>query len=453
MTDSLRIIESRPGMSTLIVSAASAIAYIALFRFIYEDFLVPVFGYSGFKMVTATEYETLLSNIIAFLPILFFRGQKIPSDLIAVMMYVVVHVPTVITLQYAFKDYSDIIPYQVAFMLAHTLFFLVSWNASGLRGFESHTDAVPMYTYYILGVLVVGVLVAFFGSHLRFVSFADVYSLRGENDKFMRGSSYIGYLMLWSSNFFAPLFIAYGCLQKRVWIVSMGVVCAVVTYMATGLKSAILLPFAAMAIYFVTAHVRTIKYLFPLIVTFVLLSYLLTRHSDNKILFLAATVLFMRTIGVAGWLAAGYITVFNSYPFTYYSHIGIVNFFTGMYPFHNPVLGKAVWSIYQGRGGGHTNANANFLLTDGLAAMGIPGILLIAVVFYLLLLLINKVSAGHAPHFVFAMLTGAIVSFTNISLFTTLVSTGFVFCLLMLRFTRTSETPAAGEAGETPADP
>lgn len=438
--DYKEVADIRFDRKVLLVSTLSAVAYIILFRVIYTDYLCPLFGYIGYKKYVSTEYEETLSNVLAFLPIVFFQARKVPSDLIAILTYILIHVPTVITLQYHFKDYDSIIVFQVVFTLAQVLFFLASANRLGREQCTSYTDSIPVRTYIVAGAVILLVLIVFFGDRLRLVSFSDIYSLRSENDKFARGYGFVNYFSMWAADFFAPFLIAYGCMRKKVVIALMGVACSLVVYMATGSKSAILIPFAVLGIYFIMANKRTvtIKYLFPAITAGVLVLYLLSLYIDNKLFYFVGTVLFMRTLGVAGWLAAGYISVFESYPFTYFSHIGIVNYFTGMYPFHNPSLGNAVWTIYRGRGV-HTNANANFLLTDGFAALGIPGILLIAIVFYCILVYLNRISNNHDKAFVMATLTGTILAVTNVSLFTTILSCGFIFCILLFRFTQTRQ--------------
>lgn len=426
----------------LAVSIVSTIVYIILFRVIYTEYLYPLFGYIGYKYAVSTEYEEILTNVLAFIPILFYRARKVPSDLIAILTFILIHIPTVITLQYHFKDYNAVIVYQVAFTFAQTLFFLASWNKLGEERCEKYTDCISIHYFIILGVLVLAVLIVFFGDRLRFVSFSDIYSLRSENDKLTRGHGFINYFLMWAADFFSPFFIAYGCMKKKLWAQAIGFLCSLVVYMASGSKSAILMPIAVYGIYYLMAYKRmkSIKLLFPIITFGVLILFLLSLYIDNKLFYFIGTVLFMRTLGVAGWLASGYITVFNSYPFTYYSHIGIVNYFTGMYPFHNPSLGNAVWTIYRGRGV-HTNANANFLLTDGFAALGIPGIFLIAVLFYIILVYVNRLSNNHEMPFVMATLTGTVMAVTNVSLFTTILSCGFFLCLLLLRFSKTTDQP------------
>lgn len=76
------------------------------------------------------------------------------------------------------------------------------------------------------------------------------------------------------------------------------------------------------------------------------------------------------------------------------------------------------------------NANANFLVTDGVAAAGIYGVFIIAIIFYYLLKYLNKVSARHDMDFVFIVLLGVISALLNVSLFTTLISCGLFLILI-----------------------
>lgn len=77
----------------------------------------------------------------------------------------------------------------------------------------------------------------------------------------------------------------------------------------------------------------------------------------------------------------------NGNPFTHYSHINIVNLLTNSYPYDVP-LGIAVSYHTQ-------NANATFLLTDGYAAWGIAGIVIIGFIFYFFLELSNSISYNY----------------------------------------------------------
>ena len=100
----------------------------------------------------------------------------------------------------------------------------------------------------------------------------------------------------------------------------------------------------------------------------------------------AGFIVILRTTAVAGWLTQYYLRFFsvNDKPYTLYSHINIINLLTEYYPYADS-LGKTV--AY-----GSQNANANFLLTDGVAAAGIFGLLLIGLVFYVLLHILNSIS-------------------------------------------------------------
>ena len=146
----------------LLVNALSAIVYIALFRMIYETFLHPLFGYMGYSLHVNTEYETALTDFLAFFPILLFRAKKLPSDFIAIIIYIIIYVPTIVSLQYFYKEYDSIIIYQIAFFYAQVLFFMAAWNKKSTERYETDTDAIPFKYVIYAGVAIVLIIVAFY---------------------------------------------------------------------------------------------------------------------------------------------------------------------------------------------------------------------------------------------------------------------------------------------------
>jgi len=140
---------------------------------------------------------------------------------------------------------------------------------------------------------------------------------------------------------------------------------------------------------------------------------------------LVASLFFMRTISMPGQLASIYVDFFTNHPYTYYSHLGFVNKLTGMYPYGNEPLGRAVVD-------GAYNANANFWVTDGIAAIGPIGVIIINILFFFLLLFINKMFDKKFSKFILLVFTPAIFALLNVSLFTTLLSCGMILLILIL---------------------
>ena len=83
-------------------------------------------------------------------------------------------------------------------------------------------------------------------------------------------------------------------------------------------------------------------------------------------------------------------------------------------------------------GGG--NANANFWTTDGVAAMLLPGILIINSLFFLFLIILNSITDKINRNFVFVLFVPSIVYLLNASFFTFLLSSGGLICILILLF-------------------
>ena len=106
------------------VSLVTAILYVFIFRFIYTDYLVPLWGYFGYYNNNSDSIRIITSNIFAVLPILCYSNKKVISNLISILIYILVYLPTIIMIQYYFVDFQLAIKYQLVFLLGMTLFFL-----------------------------------------------------------------------------------------------------------------------------------------------------------------------------------------------------------------------------------------------------------------------------------------------------------------------------------------
>jgi hypothetical protein len=162
------------------------------------------------------------------------------------------------------------------------------------------------------------------------------------------------------------------------------------------------------------------------------MSLALMSLQDNKVVFTIAAILILRTICVTGWLTQIYFIFFNNgNPFTHYSHINIVNLLTNSYPYDVP-LGIAVSYHTQ-------NANATFLLTDGYAAWGIAGIVIIGFIFYFFLELSNSISYNYQLEDLLVLFLPTVSYLLNVSFFTTLLSNGLLFLIILIACTDTTD--------------
>lgn len=420
--------------NTRALNILCAILYTYIYRTIYINYLVPVMGYMGYEANYTSSREVLLCNLMIWIPILFYRAKIRISDFFSIMVFVFMYVPSMISLQYYFGC-SRYIGYMLVFMAAMILFFKASDAHISNTKYDKGVGSVKLKYFIVFGFFCALVLLVIFRNNLHLVSFADVYDLREDNTDFAKGFALAGYFQMWCQGIFSPLLISVGLYRKERKLVLLGFLMSLLIYTATGLKSSILNPFIVLIFYFLMKKymVNSFKLFFPLFTVIIGIIYLSSLFfMDNPVANMGYSVVFMRSIGISAQLAPCYITVFDSHPYTYYSHIGIIRKIFGGYPFSDPSLGNAVWEAYTGDN--DMNANANFWLTDGTAAAGIVGVVLISILFYVLLIYLNKLSNAHSQIIVFSMFIPIIIIFTNASLFTTLLSGGLIIAMIMMRY-------------------
>ncbi len=416
-----------------VLNVLCAIFYIFLFRSIYENYLVPIMGYMHYEANFTSTKEILLCDLFLIVPILFYKASIKISDFFSIMVYIFMYIPSLISLQYFFGC-ARYLGFIIAFMIAMIFFFKAS--NSPISDMTNTKDIGKIDIRYVIlfGFFCALTLLVIFRNNLHFVSFSKVYDLREDNTEISKGFALAGYFQMWCQGIFSPLLITIGLYKKNIKLVLLGFFMSLLIYTAMGLKSSIITPFIVIGFYFFMNKFMkdSLKNFFPLFTGLIALIYYSSFFFESPIAQMAYAVIFMRSIGISAQLAPCYITVFDNYPHTYYTHISIIGKIFGGYPFDNPSMGNAVWELYTGED--EMNANANFWLTDGTAAAGVPGVLLISIIFYILLIYLNKLSNAHNQAIVFSMLIPIIMTFTNVSLFTTFLSGGLFLAMIVLKY-------------------
>lgn len=416
-----------------IINCFTAIAYIICYRLVYINYLVIYQSYIyPYEINNNNFYSIWITNLLAFAPILLYRGKKI-SEIITLFLYIMVYVPTLIGLQYYYKDYSFVLPFQLTYFFAITLFFLASRNKTSNQSFKKLQYSISNKSFLWFAFFDILLVVIVYHSRMRLVSFFDVYDLRVEFGENQVGIPGLSYIFMWMVSI-CTLLIASGCHKNDRRILILGFLISLVYYMSNGMKSVLFAAIASYGLYYIIEK-GWIKILFPLMILPLILAYLLVASIDNEAINMAVSITLSRTYSISAGLIPYYIDTFHfqNYPFTYYSHIGIVNSITGTYPFGDLPLGTAVNLIFLGE---DAMANTNFLVMDGYAAAGLPGIFIITIFVYFLFSYINKVTNRFSFSFVASSMMGAIMEMSNMSIFTTLLSTGLLFLLVYYRFVR-----------------
>jgi hypothetical protein len=154
---------------------------------------------------------------------------------------------------------------------------------------------------------------------------------------------------------------------------------------------------------------------------------------------LAAAIVLNRTIGNGGQLTVAYYDFFSFYEKTGYSHVHGLSLITKPYPYGDLIPGQVVGRFYWSP---FANANANFWATDGIAAIGLPGVAIISVVTMLLFVAMNAVTQRHDRLFAILCFLPFVTTLLNQSLFSSFWSGGALFLMVFFAISRMTPPPA-----------
>lgn len=413
------------------VNFLTAIFYVLLYRFIHVHLLVEYFESFGFFNQENTISEVLMTNILAILPICFFSSKLMASNFISILLYFFLYVPSIITLQYNFADYSVILPYQCVLCVVMMLFFLSIHFTFTYKYPQKYVNIQTVKGNITLASVLLLVIMVINRGRFNLVSFSEVYDLRETTADIVSSHAYIGYFTMWLTYYFIPFFLIVGLMLKRWLWVMFSCLIAFIIYTFCGAKAAITAPLFAYFIYLVLSKLSFKYFFLSMTLFFTFLSVFGAWFGESVIMLIS--FVFLRTLGICGYMAYAYIDFFQNNPYTHWGHITIIDKLFHNYPYQY-TLGKEVAAYnHQTSVEIAMNANANFLMTDGVAAYGLWGILIIGILFWLLLILLNDLSYRHNKIFACVLLFGAVQSLLNVSLFTTLVSSGLLFVMFTYR--------------------
>lgn len=415
----------------LLERSAAAIVYILVFRYIYIYYLYKDWEYFGYTLPAHSFFYTILAILISFLPILFYRGLRSVSSYFSILIYVFGYVPIILTLTFTSRNgsFSQLV-FQFFFMLGMISFFLV--DALGTQRIKAInvTNKIPFLAVHIITAFFTIYLVVLFFNRMALVGFDKIYELRFRNQA-LSNSGMVGYLILWLSYCFYPLYFIIGIFTKKKMYIFLGLLGCVFLYAISGSKATLLNPLIITSFYLLM-KLKTRFSFFQLIVIAITGLTALT-FIFGGFMPIVGPLFFMRTLSMPGLLASQYITFFSNHPHTYYSHINFIGKLFDNYPYGTKPLGRVIGNFFYGN---DLNANANFWVTDGVAAMGVPGVILISLLMVIFLLFLKIFFKEENRIFQFMVFTSAIMTMLNVSFFTTLLSGGLFFLILILKFVK-----------------
>lgn len=414
-----------------IINIAVAVLYAIFYHFIYVNYCSFYFSYMGAEYNPLSEWAYYSYILTASLPFFFYKGFTTVASGISLFTYILVYVPLLLAV-YATScmqtTEGNIMILELA--LFQVLMFSTDNKCIFKQFFLSKTIKQYPFRYLeILTIVCMIALIASSGTSLRFVNFLTdsdtMYDLRADYSQ--NRAAWSGYLINWVKSGMLPILLLVYLKRGNLSKIIFAVIGYILIFMLDMQKITFLMPFVIIILFYAIEKGKNIRnsFHFILIGALIIIPYFLYHHIDNATAYTIATVLIMRTQCVAGWIGSIYFNFFNgiNHPFTYYTHINVVNLLTNAYPYSKP-LGYAVSQ-------GDMNANANFLMTDGYAALGLMGIPTVTIILILVKSALNSISLKYSAHFVIIAFLSAISAMMNVSIFTAILSCGLLILYIL----------------------
>lgn len=406
----------------------SVLSFAGAYHFVYVKYLNPLFDYAHYRIESRGLFEWVLIYAILIVPGIWQRSRNSAVGAGISLMYLLLYVPAIITMgmMWRMSDFS-FFSVSLSMLLGQIIIQGVISRRQRLIFESSSGEGVLRVGGHLslIGFSIVSVFVFIADNymHMQLVGFDDVYDIRfAANDS---GGLLSGYLSMWLLGVSLPYILAVAFLRKSVLWCICGVGLSVLIYMGNGAKSALLMPVQVFLMGFIVSRDVDSTRRLATILTIVVVVLL---FADDDYFRLVKSLIFMRLFSVGGWTITNYYEFFSENGYTYYTHISIVG----------GLLGK-VYNLQPGRLIGleyseseEANFNANFWATDGVAAIGVLGIILVSVLVRVVLKGIIVVVRDKDQRAVSIFLTGIWLSLLNGSLFTTMLSGGGIIVYILL---------------------
>lgn len=410
-----------------------ALLYAMAYDYVYRNYMFPVFGYMGVDYEAMTVWSNVTYTLLVALPVLFYKGFKNIATLFSFVTYMFIYIPFIhgcFTVS-GISEYTCI-PLCCVLFIGMCIFFATD-DVYYLKDFTLKIrKGISFKAFEIIAVLWLLLILVLNSRSITFVNIFDkptaIYELRAANSGM--SSSFENYLFsLFEKAILPVLLLVYLSNKQRVKTVI--VICVFILCFAMDFqKITFFMPFLCVGLYYWmkrSAYKVYRSFHILIFAIMIILPIYLVNNLNSPLNYTLASFLIMRTQCVGGWLTDLYLHFFENNPYTVYTHINFIGKLTMAYPYDEP-LGRAV--AY-----GSFNANANFWLTDGYAALGIVGVIIMILCFVVFKGVMNSISLRYKKIVVVAMLF-AISGFLNVSLFTALITGGFALIYLIFLFVK-----------------
>ena len=401
----------------------------------YWGFFEPTLDASKiFAMIMMLALPTLA------MPVKFDRA----SSVILLLLFLLVFVPAVVinleNFQNGIERYGALLS---ALSFGMALLFVA------VRAFGSTPAATPRYfpsraitkVFALAWAFCAVLLLALYHDSMSFQSLADVY---GQRARGAASSLAVGYAQVYFAYVFNPFLFAYGLAHKRRLALVAALSGFLIIYMITAERTVFLLPIAMLLLYKVVRfRCLTAGHVAALILSFSAITLLIAFFWRSVgVLEQLGFYFLTRLLAYPGVFVAQYYDLFSQLGYTYWSHVSGINRIASApglldydekWPMLGRILAERVFNVA-------SNSNASLFATDGAAALGPIGIVVISILLACWLILLDRATRDWNRQFVMPLLIPVGLALANASFFTMLTSFGGIVWLLFFYGARVTGT-------------
>jgi hypothetical protein len=418
--------------SHIFLIMTSITLFISLY-FVNQNFSSQLYYIYGYSSGTLSTSDIVLLIFLTFFATLVLPKQiDTPSSIFVIFIYYFVFVPLQVMALSSNTDYES--QYYDLLILTHFCLLFCCLIIKEKSAVEIDREPCVFFSYIIFtGWLLSAILLYYiFRDIMSFSSFDTIYLQRAAG----RATNFFtGYLQTYNQYVFSTGLVAIGLGLKKRWLVVVGFAGAMLNYSITAEKAGLIYPLFVVILYFMISNSRqflSTSSFVGLGLAAILFIALVFQNADGRSDFVL-WYLGTRSLLTPGTFILQYQDFFSSEGYTFFSHIRGLNMFIDVPPAYAsdprwPAIGLIVGEDHLGIP--TLNANANFIASDGIAGLGLPGIVIAFAVLTLFLRLLDRVTAGIDKKLVLPILLPLALTLTNGSVFTILTSFGGIFWLL-----------------------
>jgi hypothetical protein len=383
----------------------------------------------------------LLGTVATVLPVRVVR----PSGLVLMFLFVVVYVPGIVVTFCLDADRIDrYLPFTVSMGIVFTIASLVSDFGCGPRQkVMSYPSRAFCIAILICWMVLCAVLVLAYREVMNFVALDDVYVQRAAGAS---SGLLMGYLQTYFSNVLSPALIGLGLVYRRRVLLIAGIAGCLVMYAINAQKTIILLPVAMIALHLqLSSPLTALRGVWVPVAVFASVTFFaVSQWEENVVAGVLAIFFVHRTIAVPGLTLSQYFDQFSAEGFTFWSHVKGFDLlvptppayaFDPLWPGLGYILGDRMYGYPE------FNLNANLFSGDGIAAAGAAGVLVVGLAFVAFLWALDRATVRWDYRFVLLALLPVALALTNGHFFTTLLSFGGLFWLVLFALMTGSSRP------------